>query len=129
MRNYYTTFGHLVYLWGLFLAVDIWCTVGDCFWLWTFGVPLGIISGCGHLVYLLGLFLAGGMTENEITSLCVLSLYLRLDIPTISAVHFLAFAFLAITFLTKGCREQHNLRLHRYICLWGASERKLGKSL
>ena len=34
-----------MYRWGLFLAMDIWCTFGDYFWLWTFGVPLGIVSG------------------------------------------------------------------------------------
>jgi len=55
-----------------------------------------------HLVYLWGLLLAGGMTENEITSLCYLSTFAWI-FPTISAVHFLAFASLAITFWSKGC--------------------------
>jgi hypothetical protein len=52
------------------------------------------------LVYLWGLFLAGGMTENDITSLCSISTFTYI-FPTISAVHFLAFAFLAITFWSK----------------------------
>jgi len=44
--------------------------------------------------------LAGGMKEKEITSLCYLSTFAWI-FPTISALHFLAFAFLAITFWSK----------------------------
>jgi hypothetical protein len=53
-------------------------------------------------VYLWGLLLAGEITEKEITSLYYLSTFAWI-FPTISAVHFLAFAFLAITFWTKEC--------------------------
>ena len=53
-------------------------------------------------MYLWGLLLAGGMTEKEIISLCYLSTF-AWAFPTISAVHFLAFAFLAITFWSKEC--------------------------
>jgi len=42
------------------------------------------------------------MTEKETTSLCCLSTF-ALIFPTFSAVHFLAFAFLAITFRSKEC--------------------------
>jgi len=55
-----------------------------------------------HLVYLWGLLLAGGMTGKEITSMCYLSTFAWI-FPTISAVNFLAFAFLAITFWSKEC--------------------------
>jgi hypothetical protein len=54
------------------------------------------------LVYLWGLLLVSGMTEKEITSLCYLSIFAWI-FPTILAVHFLAFAFLAITFWSKEC--------------------------
>jgi len=54
------------------------------------------------LVYLWGLLLAGGMTEKKITSLCYL-LTLAWIFPTVSAVYFLGFAFLAITFWSKEC--------------------------
>jgi len=54
------------------------------------------------LVYLWGLLLAGGMTEKEIINLCYLSTFAWI-FPTISDVHFLAFAFLAITFWSKEC--------------------------
>jgi len=54
------------------------------------------------LMYLWGLLLAGGMTEKEITSLCYLSTFAWI-FPKISAVHFLAFAFLAMTFWSKEC--------------------------
>jgi len=54
------------------------------------------------LVYLWELLLAGGMTEKEIISLRYLSTFAWI-FPTISAVHFLAFAFLAITFWSKEC--------------------------
>ena len=54
------------------------------------------------MVYLWEFLLAGGMTENEITSLCYPSTSAWI-FPTISAVHFLAFAFLAITFRSKEC--------------------------
>ena len=60
------------------------------------------------LVYLLGLLLAGEMTEKEIISLCYLSTFAWI-FPTISAVHFLAFAFLAITFWSK-MRHNRNRR-------------------
>jgi len=53
-------------------------------------------------MYLWGLLLAGGTTEKEITSLCYLSTFAWI-FPTFSAVHFLAFAFLAITFWSKEC--------------------------
>jgi len=53
-------------------------------------------------VYLWGLLLAGGMTEEEITSLCYISIFAWI-FPTFSAVHFLAFAFLALTFWSKEC--------------------------
>jgi len=53
------------------------------------------------LVYFWGLLLAGGMTEKEIIrSLCCLSTFTWI-FPAISAVHFLAFAYLAITFWSK----------------------------
>jgi len=48
-----------------------------------------------------GLHLAGGMTGKKI-SLCYTSTFAWI-FPTISAVHFLAFAFLAITFWSKEC--------------------------
>ena len=51
-------------------------------------------------MYLKELLLAGGMTEIEITSLHCLFTFAWI-FPTISAVHFLAFAFLAITFWSK----------------------------
>ena len=51
------------------------------------GVSLGIVPG--------------GMTEKDITSLC-LSTFAWI-FPTISAMYFLAFAFLAITFWSKEC--------------------------
>jgi hypothetical protein len=54
------------------------------------------------LVYLWGLLLVGGMTKKEITSLCCLSTFTWI-FPTISAVHFIAFTFLAIAFWSKGC--------------------------
>jgi len=54
-----------------------------------------------HLLYLWVLLLAGGMTDKEITSL-LLSTFAWM-FPTISAVHFIAFAFLAITFWSKEC--------------------------
>jgi hypothetical protein len=60
------------------LSHTIWYTFGDCSWL------------------------AGGMTEKEITSLCYLSTFAWI-FPTFSAVHFLAFAYLAITFWSKKC--------------------------
>jgi len=53
-------------------------------------------------VYLWGLFLAGGITEKEIKSLCYLSTLAWIS-STFSAVHFLAFAILAITFWSKEC--------------------------
>jgi hypothetical protein len=53
-------------------------------------------------VYLWGLLLAGEMTEKEIISLCYLSTFAYI-FPTITAVQFLAFAFLAITFWSKEC--------------------------
>ena len=53
-------------------------------------------------MYIWGLFLAGGMTEKDIISLCYLSTFVWI-FPTISAVHFLAFAFLAKTFWSKEC--------------------------
>jgi len=52
------------------------------------------------LVNLWGLLLAGGMTEKEITSLCYLSIFAWI-FSTFPAVHFLAFAFLVITFWSK----------------------------
>ena len=55
------------------------------------------------LVYPWGLLLAGGMAEAETTSLCYLFTFAWGIFPTISAVHFLAFAFLAITFWSKEC--------------------------
>jgi hypothetical protein len=54
------------------------------------------------LVYFWGLLLAGEMTDKKVTSLCCLSTFAWI-FPTISAVHFLAFAFLAITFWSKEC--------------------------
>jgi len=48
------------------------------------------------------LSLAGRMTEKEITSLYYLSTFAWI-FPTISAVHFLAFTFLTITFWSKEC--------------------------
>jgi len=57
-----------------------------------FGLPLGIAPG--------------GWDDRKRHHKLVLPLYLCLDIsifPTISAVHFLAFAFLAITFWSKEC--------------------------
>ena len=57
-----------------------------------FGVPLGIAPG----------WLVVGMTEKEIISLCCLSTSAWI-FPAISAVHFLAFVFLAITFWSKEC--------------------------
>jgi hypothetical protein len=53
-------------------------------------------------VYLWGLLLDGGITERIITSLCCLSTFAWI-FPTISAVHFLALAFLATTFWFKEC--------------------------
>ena len=47
----------------------------------------------------------------------MLPIYLRLDIPAISAVHFLAFAYLAITFRSQKCviiygnKRPHELRI------------------
>jgi hypothetical protein len=55
------------------------------------------------LVTLWGMLLAGGgMTEKEVTSLYCLTPFAWM-FPTISAVHFLAFAFLVITFWSKEC--------------------------
>jgi len=54
------------------------------------------------LVYLWGILLDGGMTEKEIISLCCLST-IAWTFPATSAVHFLAFAFLATTFWSKEC--------------------------
>jgi hypothetical protein len=42
------------------------------------------------------------MTEKEIISQCYLSIFAWI-FPAISAVHFLAFAFLAISFWSKEC--------------------------
>jgi len=54
-------------------------------------------------MYLWELLMAGGMTEKDFISLCCLSTCAWI-FPTISAVHFLAFAFLvAITFRSKEC--------------------------
>jgi len=65
--------------------------------------PSRIMRNYPHiLVYLWGLLLAGRMTEKEITSLCNLSTFAWI-FPTFSAVHFLASAFLAITFWSKEC--------------------------
>jgi hypothetical protein len=71
----------------------IWLTIPAELW--------GLITH--NLVYLLGLLLAGGMTEKEIISLCYLFTF-GLGYSNHSAVHFLAFAFLAITFWSKQCR-------------------------
>ena len=46
--------------------------------------------------------MAGGMTEKETTSLCYLFSFAGI-FPRFSAVHFLAFAFLVITFWSKEC--------------------------
>jgi len=54
------------------------------------------------LVYLWGILLDGGMTEKEIKSLCCLSTF-AWTFPATSAAHFLASAFLAITFWSKEC--------------------------
>jgi len=71
----------------------IWLTIPAELW--------GLITR--NLVYRWGLLLAGGVTEKEIISLCYLSTFAWIFL-TISAVHFLAFAFLAITLWSKECR-------------------------
>jgi hypothetical protein len=53
-------------------------------------------------MYLWGILLDGGMTENEIKSLCCLSTF-AWTFPATSAAHFLAFAFLATIFWSKEC--------------------------
>jgi len=58
------------------LPHTIWCTVGDCSW------PVGL--------------------QKKKSKACVASIFTWI-FPTISAVHFLALAFLAITFWFKEC--------------------------
>jgi hypothetical protein len=65
------------------------------------------------LVYLWGLLLAGGMTE--ITSLCYLST-LAWIFPTISAVHFLAFALLANFLVQRMCPNRNRRPYELRIC-------------
>jgi len=55
------------------------------------------------LVKFWGLLLARGMTEKETTSLYYLSTFAWIFPTFSSAVHFLAFAFLVITFWSKEC--------------------------
>ena len=50
----------------------------------------------------MGIVPAGGITKKDIISMCCLSSFAWI-FPTILAVHFLAFAFLAITFWSKEC--------------------------
>ena len=50
----------------------------------------------------MGLLLDGGMTEEEIKSLCCLSTF-AWTFPATSAEHFLGFAFLATNFWSKEC--------------------------
>ena len=56
------------------------------------------------LLYLWGLLLTGGMTKKEIISLCYLSTFAWM-FPAISAVQFLASAFLATTSRLKNARD------------------------
>jgi len=66
-------------------------------------IPAELWGHITHIsVYLWGIILDGGMTEKEIKSLCCLSTF-AWTFPATSAVHFLAFAFLAITFWSKEC--------------------------
>ena len=67
------------------------------------------------LVYLLGLLLAGEMTEKEIISLCYLSTFAWI-FPTISAVHFLAFALLANFLVQRMCPNRNRRPYELRIC-------------
>ena len=88
------------------LCANISSGVGESLKIWyhmIITIPAELWGLITHiLVYLWGLLLAGGMTEKEIVNLCYLSTFAWI-FPTISAVHFLAFAFLAITFWSKEC--------------------------
>jgi len=85
-------------------------------------LPLQLLMSCtplsppseGRLCYITHILVnlwgsPGGMTEKEFTSLCYLSIFARI-FPTFSAVHFLAFAFLAIYVLVQRIRHNRNRR-------------------
>jgi len=88
------------------LCANISSGVGESLKIWyhmIITIPAELWGLITHiLVYLWGLLLAGGMTEKEITSLCYLSTFAWMT-PTISAMYFLGFPFLVITFWSKEC--------------------------
>ena len=69
------------------------------------------------LVNLWGLLLAGGMTEKDITSLCVLSIYLRLDISNLLSRALSCLRLSGHNFLVQRMRHNRNRRPYEFrIC-------------
>ena len=72
-----------------------------------------------HITFILGclwgILLAGGTIETEIINLCCLCTF-AWTIPATSAVHFLAFAFLATTSWFKKCADRNRRPYEIRIC-------------